>query len=173
MKLTNLKYILLFVTNMLLSTSLFAMEQAPVNPQEDYPAGTVWLRVNNKTNRNYAIFASGKPFVQIKAGESRKIESPVPIDPIYNESGKIKLAIKDPQQNMKKILELDSMRHSQPPAFVVYLVYSMEFPERGVLSEERIDYNPSGGKDGYSIQLTLDGGEDLEKSFIEVVGIQQ
>lgn len=172
MKLTNLKYVLLLTSSMLFGASIIAMQHVPTNHQQQFPAGTVWLSVTNKTNRVFAIFSSDQPIAQIKAGESRTIAQPIPINTKLNKPGYIRLQIKDLRKKFKIVLDLGSVRLTEFPQFTVFLNQSMELGFKLVDRKTNL-YNPLKGNDTYFIHLVLDGGDNLEKSSIEVVGMQQ
>lgn len=132
-------------------------------------SGTSWLRINNKTNKNYAIFTFNRPFASIKKESSKIVDEPIPYTTASKNIKGANLAIKDPENNMKTLLQISVSWDTTNYDFAAFL-FNMSPLQTLSHEVDKIDLNH--GVPAFSLQLTLDG-ENLEKSKLEIVTMQQ
>ncbi len=146
-------------------------------------AGTMWLRVNNKTHSPYFIETlGGDSYATIPPRSEIFIETPIPIIPArltgfpdYVRTTSLLVKNKD----KTNLLLLKASRDGQNGTFgailsfrQVYWLYYFSSPYNKAPQQEIIRFDPTKGKDSWVIQLTLKG-ENLVDSKIEILSIQK
>ncbi len=143
-----------------------------LSPEKE-EAGTMWLRVDNKTDELYNIVsAAGDPYALIPRKTETFIDKPVPVTPsaLTGFPDYVRTAALSIKNKERTLLMLFLSRDGESGTFAAML----QFPSRYQKEPQAdvIQFDPTKGKDYWVIQLTLKG-ENLVDSKFEAFSIQK